>query len=56
MLKTETYKVKTMCGLHLRDKKKAKNLMQMLGLNEETADQLAMTNSAHWQRYVLKRG
>ena len=42
-----------MCGVELKDSKRAKDLMLVL---YETMDQLAMANSVHWYGYVLNRG
>ena len=44
-----------MCGVQLRDKKRARDLMLMMGLNERI-DLLAMANSACWYAYVLRIG
>ena len=44
--RTERSMVRAMCGVQLKDRKRSKDLMLMLGLNE-TIDQLAMANSAH---------
>ena len=38
--------VRAMCGVQLKDRKRSKDLMFMLGLYE-TIDQLAMANSVH---------
>ena len=38
--------VRTMCGTQLKHRKRSKDLMLMLGLNE-TIDQLVMANSVH---------
>ena len=43
-----------MCGEWLKDRKRAKDFMMMLGLNE-TIDHLAMTNRAHWYGRALRR-
>ena len=45
--------VKAMCGVQLKDRKRAENLMLMLGLNE-SIDQLTMVNSVCWYGYVLR--
>ena len=37
-----------------KDRKRAKSLTLMLGMNE-TTDQLAMANSVHWHGHVLRR-
>ena len=47
--------VRTMCGVHLKDRKRSMDLMFMLGLNE-TIDQLAMASSVRWCYHVLRRG
>ena len=46
--------VRAMCGVQIKDRKKYKNLMLMLGLNE-TIDQLAMANSVRWHGHMLRR-
>ena len=46
--------VRPMCGVQLKDSKRSKDLMLMLGL-KETIDKLAMANSAHWYGHVLRR-
>ena len=46
--------VRNMCGVKLMDKMSTKNLIQMLDLNE-TIDQLAKANSAHWDGHVLRK-
>ena len=38
--------MRAMCGVQVKDTKKAKNLMVMLGLNE-TIEQLEMANSMY---------
>ena len=43
-----------MCGLRLKDGKRANDLMLILGLNE-TMDQLAITHNIHWYIHVLRR-
>ena len=43
-----------MCGVQLKNRKRTKDLMLMLGLIE-TIDQLAMANSVHWHGHVLRR-
>ena len=43
-----------MCGVQLKDRKRSKDLMLMLGLNE-TIDQLATANSVRWNGHVSKR-
>ena len=39
--------VKAMCGVQLKDRKRAKHLMLMFGLNKCIVE-LAMANSVHW--------
>ena len=46
--------VRAMCGVQLKGRKRSKDLMLMLGLNE-TIDQLAMSNSVRWYGHVLRR-
>ena len=46
--------MRAMCGVRLKDIKRAKNLMFMLGLNK-TIDQLVMANSVHWYGHLLRR-
>ena len=46
--------VRAMCGVQLKNEKKSKNLMLMLGLNQ-TIDQLAMAISVQWYGHVLMR-
>ena len=41
-------------GVQLKDGKRSKDLMLMLGL-DEAIDQLAMTDSVHWHGHVLRR-
>ena len=43
-----------MYGVQLKDTKRAKDFLFMLGLNK-TIDQLAMANSVHWYGHVLRR-
>ena len=43
-----------MCGVHLKDRKRSKDLMYLLCLNE-TIDQLAMANNVRWHCHVLRR-
>ena len=52
--RTERAMVRAMCGVKLMDKKKTKDLMNMLGL-EETVDQLAKANGVRWYGHVLRR-
>ena len=47
--------VRPICGLQLKDRKRAKDLMLALGFNE-TIDRLAMANSVGWYGCVLRRG
>ena len=54
MLWTERYTVTAMCGVQLKDRKRAKDLVMMLGWNE-IIDQLAMANSAPRHGRVLSR-
>ena len=51
---TETSIVRAMCGVQLKDRKRVKILILMLGLNE-TMDQLSMLNSVCWYCCVLTR-
>ena len=46
--------VRAICGVHLKDGKRSKDLMLKLGLNE-TINQLAMANSVCWHSHVLRR-
>ena len=46
--------VTAMCGVQLKDRKRSKDLMLMLGLNE-TISQLAMANNVCWYAHVLRR-
>ena len=43
-----------MCGVQLKDRKRSKDLMFILGV-KEIIDQLAMENSVHWYGHVLRR-
>ena len=43
--------VRAMCGVQLNDRKRAKDLIVMLGNN----DQMAMANSVCWHGHVLRR-
>jgi hypothetical protein len=52
--RTERAMVRAMCGAKLMDKKRTKDLMEMLGL-EETMDQMAMANGVRWYGHVLRR-
>ena len=51
---TKRFLVRAICGLHLKDRKRAKDLILVLGLSK-TIDQLAMTNSVRWHGHVLRR-
>ena len=53
--RTERFTVRALCGLQVKDRKRAEDLMLMLDLNE-TIDQLATTNGMHWYGHVLRRG
>ena len=46
--------MRAMCGAHLKDRKRAKDLMLMLGLSK-TIDQLSIENSVCWYGHVLSR-
>ena len=46
--------VRTMCGSHLKDKRRTNDLILKLSLSE-TVDQLAMENSVCWFGHVLRR-
>ena len=48
------FRLRAMCGVQIKGKKKCTYLMFMLGLNE-TMDQLAMANSVCWYGHVLRR-
>ena len=50
----EIHMVRAMRGVQLKDRKRSKDFMLMLGLNE-TIDLLAMANSVHWYGHVLRR-
>ena len=52
--KTERAMVRAMCGAKLMEKKRAEDLVEMLGL-KETAVQLAKANGVRWYGHVLKR-
>ena len=45
--------VRTMCGMQLKDRKRAKVLMLMFGLIK-SINKLAMENSVHWYGHVLR--
>ena len=51
--RTDRYMVTTMCGVQLNDRKRAKDLMLMLALNEAIY-QVAMANSVNWYGHVLR--
>ena len=51
---TETYMLRIMCGVHLKARKRAMDLMLTLGLND-TMDQLVVADSVHWYGHVLRR-
>ena len=42
--------VRVMCGVQLKDRKRAKDLMLILGLNE--TDQISMENNVCWCGHV----
>ena len=46
--------VRAMCGVQLKDRKRATDLILLLSLNE-TVDQFDMVNSVHWYGDVLRR-
>ena len=46
--------MRAMCGVQLKDRKRANGLILMLGLNE-TINHLAMVNSVCWYGDVLRR-
>ena len=45
--------VRAMCVLQVKSRKRSKDLLFMLGLNE-TIDLLAMTNNVCWHSHVLR--
>ena len=47
--------MRAICGVQLKDRKRSKDLMLMLGLNE-AMDQLGMVNSVCCYGHVLRRG
>ena len=55
ILRSEISVVRAMCGVQLKDRNRAKDLMLMLGL-DETIDQLTLANSEHCYDYVPRRG
>ena len=46
--------VRAMCGKQLKDRKRFKDFMLILGLNK-TIDQFTITNSVCWHGHVLRR-
>ena len=46
------FMVRVMCGVLLKDNKRANDLMLMLGLNK-IKDNQAIANSVHWHGHVL---
>ena len=46
--------MRAMCGAKLMEKKRTKDLMEMLGL-KETVVQMANANGVRWYRHVLRR-
>ena len=53
-LRIKRFMVRAMCRIQLNYRKRAKVMMLMLSL-DDTIDQLAMANSAHWHGHVLRR-
>ena len=53
--RTEGAMVRSTCGVALNDKKSAKDVVQMLDLNE-TMDQPASADSVRWYGQVLTKG
>ena len=51
---TERSMVRAMCEVQLKDRKRSKDLMFMLGFND-TLDQLATANSVRWDSHVLRK-
>ena len=45
--------VGVVCGVKLRDRRRSRDLMLMLGLNE-TVEHLVMASSVHWYGHVLR--
>ena len=45
--------IKVICGVHLLDKRKTGDLMEMLGL-EETLEQIVKANTLRWYGHVLR--
>ena len=52
--RTEKSVVRRMCGVQLKDRKRAKDLKPMSNLNE-TNGCFAMANSVRWHGHALKR-
>ena len=52
--RTERAMLRAMCGAKLMEKKKAEDLMEMLGL-KETVVQMAKANGTRWYGHVLRR-
>ena len=46
--------MRAMCGVHLKDRKRSKDLMLMLSLNK-TIEQMAIANIVHWYGHVLRK-
>ena len=46
--------MRALCGVQYKDRKRSKDFMLRLGLNE-TIDQLAMTNRVRWNGHVLRK-
>ena len=52
--RTERAMVRTMCGAKLMERRRTKDLMEMLGL-KETVVQMAKANGVRWYGHVLRR-
>ena len=52
--RTKRPMVRAMCGSKLMEKKRAEDLMKMLGL-KETVVRMAKANGARWYRHVSRR-
>ena len=52
--RTERSMETAMCGVQVKDRKRSKDLMLMLGLNK-TINHLVMVSSARWYGHVLRR-
>ena len=52
--RTERVMVRSMCGVKFVDRKKMKELMEMLGL-KETLDRMAKANGVRWYGHVIRR-